>query len=137
MQNSGGAATIVLRTPTFVELNGVKMTRPSGTRVAPINLVDVAEVFVEFENASAAGSNIPTLDALEGANTIFPEGVKAPPENPAAPVILENEKFEGLKTPTLALPVKGTNTTFPFGARTPPENLPRAVPEKGPIFENV
>ena len=137
MQNSGGAETIVLRTPTFVELNGVKTTRPSGTSVAPKNLVVVAEVVVEFENDNAIGSNIPTLDVLEGANTMLPAGVKAPPENPDAPVILENAKFEGLKTPTLALPVKGTNTTFPLGARTPPENLPRAVPEKGPIFEKV
>lgn len=137
MHNSGGAETIVLRTPTFAELNGVKTTRPSGTRVAPKNLVTVGEMLVEFENDNATGSNIPTFAELEGTNTILPEGSKAPPEKPIEPVIFANVQLVGLKTPTLELPVNGTNTTFPLGAKTPPENRPSAGPEKGPIFENV
>ena len=49
IQNSLGAGTSVLRTPTFAELDGQNTMRPSGTSVHPKNLPVAVDTKAQFE----------------------------------------------------------------------------------------
>ena len=75
--------------------------------------------------------NIPIFETVKGTKIIDPEGVKAPPENPAYAPTFEYAPDEGLKTPMFEF-VPGTKMTFPLGARTPPAH-PDGVPFKGTV----
>jgi hypothetical protein len=135
-----GAGTIVLRTPTLADIAGVNTTRPSGINVQPLNLLVAGETNAQFEYAGIGpGSNIPTLEASPGQKTIFPEGKRADPWKPVAPIIT----FENPPTPigletnvglyTIILDeVDGANITFPLGANEADSQVP--VEPTGPTF---
>jgi hypothetical protein len=71
------------------------------------------------------------LAFVSGMHTTFPVGRRTPPlYTPVPPVtILENVERDGLKIPTLPVPIINT---IPFGASTPPMKPGEAI-----IFENV
>lgn len=79
MQNSRGAGTIVLKTPTFATADGQNTTRPSGIKLHPKNLAVSGETGAQFEYVKLTGSIIPTFDASAGQHITFPEGSNAPP----------------------------------------------------------